>query len=124
MIWYGTDEQRANLTKLADYLCNLPDDYQHFNMSYFVSECGTSACAVGHGPAAGIPLKKDDNWLTYSYENFCFSGAFWRYMFGSDWPNCPKAAAHRIWEVINREITHQEAVAAFVRQRAIALQAS
>ena len=63
---------RENLEKLASYLENLPEDYQHFGMrSYLnptdlsalikyaeqnggVHTCGTAACAVGHGPAAGI----------------------------------------------------------------------
>lgn len=99
-----TDRRRANLTKLADYLESLPEDYQHFDMEKFfdhygecnlasgidqavveaaalahtdvfapealeqtlfatspdrfLNNCGTVACALGHGPAAGIPLAK------------------------------------------------------------------
>lgn len=66
---------RENLTKLAAYLESLPADYQHFDMGVFyhrddydtikaeleyaedptaVTHCGTAACALGHGPAAGI----------------------------------------------------------------------
>lgn len=67
-----TAENRVNLEKLASYLESLPEDYQHFDMAWWVcsssptkvakyarhnggvASCGTSACAAGHGPAAGI----------------------------------------------------------------------
>ena len=63
---------RDNLTKLADYLESLPEDYKDFGMAGYlhvfdarkaaeyaqhnggVAKCGTAACAIGHGPAAGI----------------------------------------------------------------------
>jgi hypothetical protein len=72
------DNHRNNLLKLADYLESLPENYGHFDMfryashqgdcdlpqdvnimaatapQDFLSNCGTVACAVGHGPAAGI----------------------------------------------------------------------
>lgn len=67
-----TKAQRANLDALATYLEKLPANYRHFGMACFldgdddeaivkyarenggVRTCGTAACAVGHGPAAGI----------------------------------------------------------------------
>jgi hypothetical protein len=77
-----TNEMRANLAKLANYLDTLPDDYPHFEMatylyhqgphSYnperalaegkddvYLNDCGTVACMVGHGPAAGIPIDRE-----------------------------------------------------------------
>lgn len=78
-----TRSQRANLRKLADYLESLPEDYRHFDMHDYmgndasaaaleyarknggVEQCGTVACAVGHGPAAGILFRPSDftrNW--------------------------------------------------------------
>jgi hypothetical protein len=72
-----TKPQRARLDKLATYLERLPKRYRHFDMDqYIVSDdaekvsqyalhnggvpsCGTVACAVGHGPAAGILFKKE-----------------------------------------------------------------
>lgn len=74
-----TRTQRKNLAKLADYLEGLPEDYQHFDMYDYVgahsdavtnyarknggvAQCGTVACAVGHGPAAGILFRKDEFW--------------------------------------------------------------
>ena len=59
---------KENLTKLRDYLAALPDDYENLEMSCFAKNssiaakstpetgCGTPACMVGHGPAAGIPF--------------------------------------------------------------------
>lgn len=67
-----TKAQRARLEKLAAYLEGLPADYAHFGMGNYleassheglleyaahnggVHQCGTAACALGHGPAAGI----------------------------------------------------------------------
>lgn len=91
---------RANLEKLAAYLEALPADYRHFDMSsyfliegrgtvyadYYAGRCGTVACAVGHGPAAGIPsLVSDEYWTEYADRVFdlteeeftwCFDGAW------------------------------------------------
>jgi hypothetical protein len=72
-----TPARRARLEKLAAYLEELPADYAHFDMTTYVAEdkgdeslkkyalhnggvqhCGTAACAVGHGPAAGIFMPK------------------------------------------------------------------
>jgi hypothetical protein len=72
-----TPARRARLEKLATYLEGLPKGYRHFGMGNFlddpksnealieyalknggVQHCGTSACAVGHGPAAGIFMPK------------------------------------------------------------------
>lgn len=73
-----TRAQRANLRKLADKLEALPRDYRHFDMAHFfqrsssgdelrycqgqhgLSSCGTVACALGHGPDAGIPFRPVD----------------------------------------------------------------
>lgn len=49
-------------------------------------ECGTVACAVGHGPMAGIGFYKNESWESYSHRVFinidnrdwawCFSGVW------------------------------------------------
>lgn len=78
-----------NLVKLAEYLERLPEDYPYFGMKeYFlpvgtetllclsnqqrrdmtqyalhnggVHTCGTAACAVGHGPSAGILFHENE----------------------------------------------------------------
>lgn len=113
-----TNKHRNRLMKLATYLDTLPKDYKEFDMdSYFankdddeksalereyalhnggVSKCGTSACAVGHGPSAGI-LVPDHliekgwaghwliDWEAYS-QKFCGRDMLlFNWMFGSYW---------------------------------------
>lgn len=125
-------EHKANLTRLAEYLAQLPDDYEKFSMKAYCStndeygyiedddfgpdlaaailanECGTVACALGHGPSAGITPTEDDNcWESYSENRF---GLFWMsdgwaHCFGVEWAqdpetNTPKAAAERIYEYL------------------------
>lgn len=113
-------KHRENLLKLADYLDTLPDDYKQFDMSEYMlvrdgdgdywetldpyerskPVCGTVACAVGHGPAAGIRLYGDLDWTDYAERVFgkmrCDD---FQYMFGPEWlcyDNTPKGAASRI----------------------------
>jgi hypothetical protein len=86
--------QRDNLIKLLAHLMSLPDDYKYLDMRHYQAvvtdkrelvesvdvqnpkmpgECGTVACAVGHGPAAGVPVtSKDRGW--YAYAERCFVG--------------------------------------------------
>ena len=111
-------KHKDNLLKLAAYLETLPDDYEQFDMSEYMSArdgdygetldiserskpvCGTVACAVGHGPSAGIRLYGDANWGDYAERVFGYmSGDSFEYMFGSRWSdidNTPKGAAKRI----------------------------
>lgn len=125
-----TPRQRRNLLTLAGYLERLSPRYKHFNMRTYADaedldsdtaqemiadyalrnggvnriHCGAVACAVGHGPAAGILVpksfvKKDDwgdldvDWNGYA-ENFIGKWqidddrrAVWQFLFGSDWEN-------------------------------------
>ena len=122
MAFDPTPEQRANLAKLADHLDALPDDYRGFAMadhythddnsemrpgeasSALPGECGACACAIGHGPSAGIPVCQDD-WYWEYYASRVFGTWSWdtdegSFMFGSDQPDDPKAAAVRIRQVL------------------------
>lgn len=82
-----TPKQRANLAKLAAHLEALPADYAEFDMgSYQKREgfcndltlarrlkaptCGSSACAIGHGPFAGIRVYGDYSWPSYAERVF------------------------------------------------------
>lgn len=116
---------RENLKKLANYLESLPEDYSHFDMRSFILKsryqdpagywqarsdevnyatmgglpeyCGTAACAVGHGPAAGITLSSAYlygnnmvvDWARYSLacftEEATTNTALWSFLFGSKW---------------------------------------
>jgi hypothetical protein len=124
-----TDGQRAHLKQLADYLAALPGDYEHFDMNHFCrvgsasrepsslpwgySEgCGTVACAIGHGPAAGIPVPVHcrswgsyatavfgaDPWRENGLFDWCFAGA-WH---GTD--NTPQGAAQRIYVMLDKGV--------------------
>lgn len=119
-----TDEQRANLAKLADYLAALPADYEHFDMSSFYADekgygysllsqraktpaCGTVACAAGHGIAAGVPARDEDHdmWYLYSTRAFCPEGGAWDWCFEGDWEvtdNTPAGAAARIRYLLSK----------------------
>ena len=114
-----TRSQRRNLDKLATYLEGLPEDYQHFDMLSWlrscgddaaviayvrknggVDKCGTAACAVGHGPAAGVLFRTDDlfcgdpDWPAYcrrfvpsrrSSEFYWAFGSAWKYYDNHHW---------------------------------------
>jgi len=106
---------RANLTMLASYLEQLPEDYQHFGMNnYFkgadgfhkpvfsaplAGACGTVACAAGHGPAAGILIPGVVWWSDYVALAFDLRVPEWHWCFAGDWvrvDNTPHGAAKRI----------------------------
>lgn len=109
-----------NLTTLANYLERVSPDA--FDMGKFsvdkhgkelglhVHECGTVACAVGWGPAAGFPpLPSDEFWTNYSHRVFgLYAGdAAWDWCFGWQWggvDNTPTGAAKRIRYLIKRGV--------------------
>jgi len=147
--------QLKNLGLLADYLEKLPADYSHFDMGLFIGEkdeygnpksdidhlyaeyakknggvdqhgCGTVACAIGHGPAAGILFKKeelgkddlwDDNedewvevttpfWHSYSGRFANIHSPMWNWLFGSEWDradNHHHGAAARIRYILAKK---------------------
>lgn len=114
MTYNLSETNKANLKKLADYLESLPEDYRHFDMGDFLNggltatkrinyalkggkmgACGTVACALGHGPAAGILFSPEDtsthdiSWSNY-LEKFIgkdnsISSPIFEFLFGSDW---------------------------------------
>lgn len=98
--------QKANLRKLADFLKALPVDYDSFDMATFHrpkwgdSECGTVACALGHGPMAGIGEVLWFDWDLYAWDHFGIDrGMAWIWLFGLQWTsvdNTPHGAAARI----------------------------
>lgn len=106
-----TDEQRANLRTLADYLRQLPPEYPDFAMDLFTRDgrgwshdeahvivCGTAACAAGHGPSAGVEPLPGEGWNEYSERAFAGGGA-WNWCFDGYWAkvdNTAHGAAARI----------------------------
>ena len=121
-----TKEQNENLLKLANHLESLPEDYEHFSMADFISydddtmfyifpedvkdsetlsNCGTVACAVGHGPFVGIKPLKGEGWMTYSERVFTKDRQEWEWCFDGCWEdidNTPHGAAKRIKILLKR----------------------
>jgi len=105
-----TLEQAANLRKLADYLLTLPAQYPDFEMASYaknvdasdlvtVPECGTAACAAGHGPLAGVRPLFGETWDTYSHRAFASKDDAWSWCFSASWAwvdNTAHGAARRI----------------------------
>lgn len=127
-----TKENVANLRRLADYLDSLPEGYEHFSMEvYYVDPksarysskttperaarlgmgCGTSACALGHGPAAGIVPVPNTGWGEYAFlfvgnhgfvdpQYYLPMSGLWSFLFSPNWyrptVNTPHQAAARI----------------------------
>lgn len=108
-----------NLLKLADYLDTV---HSGFDMEDYcivkghgprsvgpqnIPECGTVACAIGHGPKAGIPVPDDcESWHDYSESAFGLEhfGVEWAWCFSGDWvhvDNTPLGAAKRIRLLVN-----------------------
>jgi len=106
---------RTNLETLATYLEALPIGYEHFDMASYlrkddryiymvadaniIGDCGTVACAVGHGPTAGIAATDYENWDDYSDRVFDLSSTEWSWCFSSSWSttdNTHQGAAKRI----------------------------
>lgn len=122
---FCTDLQIENLRKLSDYLLQLPDGYEHFDMSHYYTtngdaaflkyyvgfdECGSVACAIGHGPAAGVPIfDTDSSWPAYAIRSFGFNELTGSFIFGYDWhsiDNTPRGAANRIQYTLQHGLIH------------------
>jgi hypothetical protein len=109
--------QLRNLVQLARHLRTLPADYKHFAMSdYYVAsgpgewspagaatglqQCGTSACAAGHGPVAGIAPLPEEGWALYTVRAFGgYYSPYTDWLFHPSWDykdNTPRGAAARI----------------------------
>lgn len=111
--------QVLNLAKLGLYLRGLPADYERFAMRVFYDApgaivsrpeftragayghpCGTVACAVGHGPAAGVPPRDYvESWACYGAWAFTEDDLQFDFLFSGDWQwsdDTPRGAAARI----------------------------
>lgn len=120
------DEQASNVAVLALGLKGLKDA-SHFDMSWYCTlhnvgqdgisgdirkhyvACGSSCCALGHGPIFGVKTPEGvREWGDYSHItmdlNFNTDCDRWLFAFGADHPDDPVAAAHRlVWLLMNRD---------------------
>jgi len=116
--------ERKNLKLLADYLWNLPEGYDHFEIREFNADakypvdidaqagCNTVACAVGHAPyVEGLPKPLGcEYWADYSERIFNLDTpdrcGGWDWCFSPSWynaDNTPKGAAKRIYYLLSLE---------------------
>lgn len=112
-----TDEQRSNLMRLAAHLdlgvTNLEFDMSNFHdvasCAYRASNCGTVACAIGHGPSLGIAAIVGENWYEYTERVFSTrdDGTAYKWLFHPNWTyrdNTPRGASARINYALNRGV--------------------
>ena len=117
-----------NLLKLAKFLDELPEDYEHFDMGTWIASdtkelcldeiegvdikaCGYAACAIGHAPQA-LKLTTEQTWECHTWGNFIkvYFGIDHRteqFMFGVDWQdvdNTPKGVAKRIRYFLENDV--------------------
>jgi hypothetical protein len=109
-----------NLDKLATYLEGLPFGYSHFDMQLYIDGqeslpylrceenfCGTAACALGHGPAAGICYTGTNlfaDWEGYAAKFTDRDALLWVWLFNDEWrhtDNTHQGAAARIRYVLD-----------------------
>ena len=95
---------RKNMLKLAHYLLG-GRTKMRFDMEWFCDvapdqyECGTVACAIGHGPAAGIALLEQEGWWEYAERALTTGFQETHWCFAYFWArvdNTPEGAAKRI----------------------------
>ena len=116
-------ERRKNLQKLADFLLTLKEGGAQESGCTFAMqswhkitritetleiservppsqasyECGTSACAVGYAPLAGIKPTPRDTWESFCSREFCdIHSRAMTFLFVGTHEDCPHAAARRI----------------------------
>lgn len=112
-----TKKRRDNFFKLAFHLYNLiQTEVLDFDMDTFQNktDCGTIACACGHGPFAGVKMKSTESWQSYAkrcfigttnYSNCRYNLHMWCFSAGwSPIDNTPKGAAKRIFMMLEHGI--------------------
>jgi hypothetical protein len=131
-----SNRQEKNLRRLAAYLAALPPDYGHFDMQFYLSaldddfktnygdydsvgeagkvvaECGTVACAIGHGPAAGIKPQRDECWYNYATRVTGLHNDGFSWCFSGNWSardNTPLGAAERITVMLDNKALPDDA---------------
>ena len=109
-----TNFQRGNLLRLAAHL-DLGVTNHDFDMGTFFEdspECGTVACACGHGPSLGIQKRDYESYFGYSGRAFgaealkSLSPAY-TWLFSDCWieaDNTPRGAAARIYYALKHGI--------------------
>lgn len=111
-----------NLKKLREFWI-AQEDQSLLDMSDFASDydeaqdatpehpCGSSMCAIGSGPSAGIPFEEDDDysWMDYSNRVFgiCSIERDWNFLFSETWPDDINQLVARMTLVIDGKIPNR-----------------
>jgi hypothetical protein len=98
-----TEQQKANLLKLADYLeqpkLKAEFDMERYSESniyfkeLFEENCGSVGCAIGHGPYAGIPKIPGEDWREYCIRVFTKNDTDFDFLFDCCWNSIDGTAA-------------------------------
>lgn len=111
-----SDDQRKNLAALAAFLPAVPPELFHMNDYECKNECGTTHCAAGYGPSAGIPKLPEEHWGVYCGRVFGVvydawvskkHRQAWCWLFSSSWQsvdNTPDGAATRIRILLDKGV--------------------
>lgn len=112
--------RKDNLKRLADYLNNLPDDYDQFSMTLYATGITepkqllsnwnnkTCGCVIAHAIIMGIEvIEEDKTWHDFALrtlfknasEMLWISGTCWQYI-----DNSHKGAAKRIYEFLENGV--------------------
>jgi len=115
-----TDKQRKNLNKLAEFLVFVNPSMFDILTFHSMEEdyggrptkkhpCGSTACMVGWGPAAGVKPKEGESWVDYTQRAFGEhniphgfyndTDVLWEWLFDANWSdadNTPVGGAKRI----------------------------
>lgn len=118
-------ETRHNLRKLARFLEQLPDNYEHFDMRQYYTvngrlqlrvcnvdeaidkhPCGTTACAIGHAFDAGIEFPhKMQYWMDIADYLTDYQDAIFKWLFHGGWAftdNTAQGVAKRIHQLLDQ----------------------
>lgn len=96
------DEETQKALKYDDYCTTTESTVFARSAEQFLNNCGTVACALGHGPSAGIPLMKkhfgtkkvkgvsvvtniDFNSYAKLFINDSVLGDEWKFLFSDEW---------------------------------------
>ena len=96
------------------------DDYERAASATRETGCGTAACAVGHGPAAGLKMNTAEksylDFTVYSKRVFikvtdasfiADDNNLWEFAFGGEWSNEIKQAVARLDIILSQSVPEQ-----------------
>jgi hypothetical protein len=99
-------KSEPELLDMGDFAHN-PDEARYADQQH---PCGSSMCAIGSGPSAGIPFDNDMGWMHYSKRVFGVGAANygpdpeWNFLFSDIWPSSVDQLIARLTLAIDGKI--------------------